>query len=375
MPSQQLRAWAFVLYNDAAPPRLWHQRRVLGVVESSETNVLICTPDDDVYSEMLLDLDSQQDVTAVRFSDRRWPPPSGVPRAECYRFRQDLGGADLAAREADAVAPANEIFVAKERAAGRPAVPPQGGALKLLATILADGAAAPVGPQPAAAPAAAGAAAAASSDARILSPEMVTVPAGTAPARRRRPWRDAVPKFSVVQFSDWPIPGPRTVAWCAAFINRRGGGPTDHHLFFKQVYGLTKTDWGVDAHGVILRMLEEAGCYDGLDVANAAALEVAMRHAQLVEYVYAQDAASISKGKGKQKGASSSERAGLVDEASVFLGTHRETGEAMIAPDLLDYVAKEVERDASVMKQVRKAKERRLLSSQPAGWAPKGQQE
>eukprot|EP00959_Pyramimonas_sp_CCMP1952_P219561 4590901-Pyramimonas_sp.AAC.1 len=99
-------------------------------------------------------------------------------------------------------------------------------------------------------------------------------------------------------------------------------------------------------------MLEEAGCYDGLDVTNAAALEVAMRHAQLVEYVYAQDAAGSGKGKSKQsKGGGLQDRIGLVDEASVFLGAHRDTGEAMLAHDLLDYAAKEMERDASVMKQ------------------------
>ena len=53
----------------------------------------------------------------------------------------------------------------------------------------------------------------------------------------------------------------------------------------------------------------------------------------------------------------------LLDEAGVFSGTHRETGEAMVAPELLDYVAKEVERDASVMKQIRKAREERKSAS------------
>ena len=49
-------------------------------------------------------------------------------------------------------------------------------------------------------------------------------------------------------------------------------------------------------------------------------------------------------------------------------------GEAMIAPSLLDYVAKEVERDASVMKQVRKAREeRRLLAGGKQEQAPKNQ--
>jgi len=35
----------------------------------------------------------------------------------------------------------------------------------------------------------------------------------------------------------------------------------------------------------------------------------------------------------------------------------------MVAPELLDYVSKEVEKDASVMKQVRKPREERAAAS------------
>jgi hypothetical protein len=35
----------------------------------------------------------------------------------------------------------------------------------------------------------------------------------------------------------------------------------------------------------------------------------------------------------------------------------------MVAPDLLEYVSKEVERDAAVLKQVRKAREERAAAS------------
>ena len=38
-------------------------------------------------------------------------------------------------------------------------------------------------------------------------------------------------------------------------------------------------------------------------------------------------------------------------------------GDVMICPDLMDYVAKETEREASVMKQVRKAREERTLAA------------
>ena len=51
-----------------------------------------------------------------------------------------------------------------------------------------------------------------------------------------------------------------------------------------------------------------------------------------------------------------------MDELVVFTGTHRETGEHMICPELLDYVSKEVERDTNIMKQIRKAREERRLA-------------
>ena len=110
----------------------------------------------------------------------------------------------------------------------------------------------------------------------------------------------------------------------------------------------------MDTHENILKSVEKAGCFDGLEVCNLMAMEVSFRQAQLIEYVYLQEtAAKVPKGKG------TTQRAGLFDEHSIFTGSHRESGEAMIAPDLMDYVAKEVERDASILKQVRKAREER----------------
>ena len=45
------------------------------------------------------------------------------------------------------------------------------------------------------------------------------------------------------------------------------------------------------------------------------------------------------------------------------MGANRDYGEVMVAPVLLDHVAKEFERDAAVLKQVRKAREERRLAN------------
>jgi hypothetical protein len=187
-------------------------------------------------------------------------------------------------------------------------------------------------------------------DARILDLSL------TGEGRVRRPWRDVVDLLTVVPIGDWPIPGPRTTEWCAKFLNRRSGGPTDWHRFWQSLYKLSKDDWGVAVHELSMRMFERFGVYDGLDVCNIAAIEELMRQAQLVEYVYLQEGEPTS-GKGKSKG----KHIGLYDESAIFAGTHRECGDAMVAPELLDYVSKEVERDASILKQVRKAREERRL--------------
>ena len=104
-----------------------------------------------------------------------------------------------------------------------------------------------------------------------------------------------------------------------------------------------------------MRMLDRAGCFDGLDACNVACLGDLLRQAQLIEYVYMQDNDAKGKGKG-------SKTAGVYDESSIFAGTRKEAGDSMVAPDLMEYVAKEVERDASILKQVRKAREERRLA-------------
>ena len=131
----------------------------------------------------------------------------------------------------------------------------------------------------------------------------------------------------------------------------------DHHRSFKFVFRLSKGDYGLGLHELALRALGHMQEYDCLNLPNIAAVEDLLRAAQLIEYVYYQDhiAGELGKGQGKNGGM----RAGLVDEAHIFTGAHRDSGECMVAPELLDYVAKEVERDASIMKQIRKGREER----------------
>ena len=49
-------------------------------------------------------------------------------------------------------------------------------------------------------------------------------------------------------------------------------------------------------------------------------------------------------------------------EQQLFTGKHKEYGNVMISPELLAYVAQEAEKEVSVMRQVRKAREERALA-------------
>ena len=394
---------------------LWHQRRLLGRAASSVTSAIIATPDGDVYEECVFE--PSGDLQAVRFADACWPPLAGLPRGGCYRFRREPLPGELAMMREQAVLVADdgEREARRLRGDGRVLMPGEGfaeldggpvavpggalaGAAVAGAAVLhaagvaglaaaAGGAAgpglkwvlaesgvnAPRGSEvavtgacvvrgaralvPAPWAAAEWALAAqvadaeleafkgreAAGDARLIP--LVTL-GGT---RERRPWREAVKAFSRSEFSGFAVPGPRRPSQVVETANR-----------------LFDDMWGVQEHGLAMSFLEIAAGYDGLDVVNLASVELLMRKAQLVEFTYSErgpappprgDGAKESKGKGKS-GASP----GLYDEGSIFLGAHKEFGDTMVAPELLDYVSKEVEREASVMKQVRKAREERALA-------------
>eukprot|EP00959_Pyramimonas_sp_CCMP1952_P028200 591786-Pyramimonas_sp.AAC.1 len=102
-----------------------------------------------------------------------------------------------------------------------------------------------------------------------------------------------------------------------------------------------------------MRCLDEGFCYDMLDVSNSATIELLLRKAQVVEYVYHMDfLASRGPGpKGKKKGGSSSLQNAVFDEAAIFSGMTKDSGMAMVCPDLIAHVAGEVERDAAILKQ------------------------
>ncbi|CAK0844650.1 unnamed protein product [Prorocentrum cordatum] len=130
MPPPILRPWLWLRYQGEA---LYHQRRVVGVLASSATQVtdadevIGVSPDGDPEQ---IDLSgASRDIEAWCWSEVFRPPPPGIPRGQVYRFQQEPDAAALATMRADAEAFCDAAFLARERAAGQPAVLPATGSL------------------------------------------------------------------------------------------------------------------------------------------------------------------------------------------------------------------------------------------------------
>ena len=197
----------------------------------------------------------------------------------------------------------------------------------------------------------------ASSDARLLGISFQGI------VRDERTWRDVSKEISEEQFKDWGVPGPRTAAWCTRFLNRRNGGPNDHHRWWVNNHNLKSDSWGVSEHEHLMKVLDKLGRLDGLDIANLAGAELAFRRLQLIEYFYSdRGPGGVSKGAGKGDKKRDDHDPLYKMESSISSGSHKEFGDTMVCPTLMEYVSREVEAEASVMKQVRKAREERAAA-------------
>lgn len=379
----------FVCY-DLPPPALWHERYVLSQCLCGQGWHIVMTPDHDIYPEQI-SLENQ-DLAGFRIGSGQGLP-FGLDGTNTYRMRNLPPAAEMQQIRIDAMLLRQwGLYLVQPLLPGRWPLFNQG-MLVLLLQVMATRASGwwlrlkvvergdevtldgsetlqgTIGLKPDGGswyaikfvPTAdqnkyAGREAAA--DARLLGVSFQGL------SRVERVWRDVAKELSQEAFEDWSVPGPRTSFWCCQFLNRRNGGPTDHHKWWVTNNNLTSEMWGVVEHENLTKMLDKLGRYDGLDLSNLAGAEMAFRRLQLIEYFYSDKGPGSGKGSGKSKEKDKkSDDLSYKAEAAIFTGTHREFGDTMVCPDLLKYVSKEVERDAAVLKQVRKAREERTAAA------------
>ena len=160
---------------------------------------------------------------------------------------------------------------------------------------------------------------------------------------------------------DWPIEGPRSALWCIRFLDDSGrGGLEPYHKWWRTTCKLSLADWGVANHMQMMRFLSLAGVYDHLGLSNLAVIEAIAMRAELIEYQYRERAREGLQAAGLGTGASSSLTGAAVlggEEADLFDGVGKIAGGAMVAPMIVDFVAHELEKKATIHKQAWKARE------------------
>jgi hypothetical protein len=176
-------------------------------------------------------------------------------------------------------------------------------------------------------------------DARVL-------PLRFSPAQERtRTWASIADDCSSEQFDDWPLAPPRSVPWCLTYLKKEG----------RRFLALAKVEgswWGIAEHKELCRYLRLMSLYDQLDVSNLASAESMFRRLQTIEFSY------LEKIRDQQAKNAPGGRMTL-EEQALFWGLSRTDSMLMIAPALLDHARAEAEKQASLAKNLRKAREER----------------
>ena len=100
-----------------------------------------------------------------------------------------------------------------------------------------------------------------------------------------------------------------------------------------------------------MKLVEFGATYDQADLTNLAMGEAIFRRAQTIEWAYHDKLRDMDAAAPKERLSP--------EELSAFSGLDRTGDHLMVAPSLLDHVKGVAEKDAAIMKNIRKAKEER----------------
>ena len=387
---------------DVGGPRLWHERWALEHVGGD--SYIVVTPDRDIYSEDLGLLNS--DLRGIRVRPAPGVVPPGVNAAEIYALpmwnvgevqaiRDEARQVALQERQAAGAPAAQAVPVAAVGVAALPAVagpfvpagaaPHACGVLKWMAAETAAGYRYGDPVVGVTAASARGAKAVhvengipifvecvdgadftvfmsrpAKCDHRILAVEM------NALGQPERTLKDAASALSETAVK-WTLTGPRTSKWCISYLAIEGLGFEGHHERLRQVTRADSSSWGIQEHFQISMSLRQALLVDQLNGCNLLSVEVQFRRLQTIEYSYAEKAREQeSKAVGGRL---------TLEEQTTFGGMTRQYSTLMICPELLDYVRAETEREATLAKSLRKAREEREALRKGQNQKTKGKQE
>ena len=362
-----------IRYNIGGNP-IWHERVVVATNPANGSEHYIVTPDEDEYRE---DVTIGADVAEVLWLTHYGAHPPHVPGASVYRF---ANLPDVARRAELAINAYRDFGVALPAAAlawdvtrNAPVAPPPVGLGALRAALGAGGAAGGgvLAPAPVAGPAVvAGALAPVAPAAPVIAPVVAAVapvpavpPVATNDARVMAPvydalgnrfneFRNAVQGMQEYPWPDWPVPGPRTVFWLCNWYVSMGFTPTSWFGRFKADGGLSFADEGVESLERDTKTLQIGICFDQLNAANVACLELVARSIQVTAYSY----------RDHFRGTRDDSY-----ERSLMYGSVLGDSLVPVSPALSDHISAEMAKRNAREKERRKAQENREASGSSGG--------
>ncbi|CAE8644665.1 unnamed protein product [Polarella glacialis] len=364
---RRLQPGTEILLRYDVPVAEWHARILLAAVDVDTWIVL--TPDGDIFAEDLGPRNHDVASWRVRVAGL---VPFGLNPAELYEFHPAPLPAELVNLFQEGT-----VLASQERA--RRSLPPLGAAGGVAAGAVAGGAVvgglpplAGAGGAPMAAVAGGGGAAlggglglaglalaigggvahvasrtadaAGGDDARTLTISR------DADGNRFKEFREAVLQCRPSEFKDWPIAGPRTVKYVLMQVLEHGGNPIAHRNLWRTACRFQPSDNAAIEHEGWSKVLHTMLSYDQVDASNLAAAELVCRNLQRLEE------------RRKDRMLNSDESG----ETSLFMGASGSSrSRLLIAPHLQEWIGSELQKEALISKERRKAREERALARKP----------
>eukprot|EP00971_Amphidinium_carterae_P346029 6487276-Amphidinium_carterae.4 len=152
---------------------------------------------------------------------------------------------------------------------------------------------------------------------------------------RYKEWQEVASCMLEQRMDEWPLEGPRTMGWVIRFFARQGVTPTswlERHL---RDHAYSATDRSVYELRALAEIMEDAGCFDQLQLSNQVSFELVVRRWQLILEAHSSDPQAPS-----------------YASAEYFSGLeHQKFG---VSPELTGHSARKMKDDAMVATQKEK---------------------
>jgi hypothetical protein len=167
-------------------------------------------------------------------------------------------------------------------------------------------------------------------------------------SNRFREFRDSNDLCCEHDFSDWPVPGPKTVEWCLKFMINRGGTPLGWHELWRSNGRLQDSEHLVMQHLSLCEILEASATYDQLNVPALASMEFVCRQIQICEDKLSHRFEDTS--------------ADAVSQDYFLMSGSRSKQQLCVCPALMAFTSSETAKKSAILKERRKAREERVLA-------------